>query len=177
MGGERSGRGRGGHRQRTGNPGRVTKGDMGHYSGLRRCAEQGARSKLPAPSTGHPPERQLRKVTRARRLATTSPPSTVKPGPAHLATPGLLSVSRAAVLPVGTAPQEPGTTAFHLRRWGRRSRPRTAADLCGVTSAYGSASDHARAQSRAKQCCSQRHLRLTETRGPATRQWVSQGTV
>lgn len=105
------------------------------------------------------------------------PPSTVKPGPAHLATPGLLSVSRATVLPVGTAPQEPGTTAFHLRRWGRRSRPRTAADLCGVTSAYGSTSDHARAQSRAKQCCSQRHLRLTETRGPATRQWVSQGTV
>lgn len=127
LGGERTG-GRGGHRRRVGNARRVTQGDRGRDSGPGRCAQQGARSELPAPSTGHPRQRQLRKVTRAGRLAATPPPGTARPGPARLATPGPRSVSRAAVPPAGATP-------FHLRGWGHRGRPHAAADLCGVPSA------------------------------------------
>lgn len=129
MGGKRTGRGRGGHRQHIGNPGCVTQGDRGHYSGPGRYAQQGARSKLPAPSTGHPREPQLQKVPRAGRLATTAPPNTMKPGPARLATPGPLSVSRAAVPHAGAAPQEPGDHPIPPRGVGtsqettRGSRP------------------------------------------------------
>lgn len=80
LGGERTG-GRGGHRRRVGNARRVTQGDRGRDSGPGRCAQQGAGSELPAPSTGRPRQRQLRKVTRAGRLAATPPPGTARPGP------------------------------------------------------------------------------------------------